>query len=60
MEPAESRRRHVRRILEECDWGRLEDIDEWDGEDLEALRETLGEEQYQTLLDKLAEEPHEH
>lgn len=57
--PPESRRQQVRRILQECDWGRLEDIDDWEGEDLESLRETLGEQQFQALLDKLVEEGHQ-
>ena len=56
-QPQPDRTNEVRRYLEEMGLEALEgaDLDEWDSEDLEALREVLGDERYQALLDELAE-----
>ena len=50
-----ARRRRVLRIFDEESWGNLELVDAWDGEDLDELRTVLGEEEFQILLDRLAD-----
>jgi hypothetical protein len=47
------RRDRVLEIFENQDWGNIELLDGWDGEDLEELRTILDEEEYQILLDQL-------
>jgi len=55
-EPATAhRRREVLRIFEEQDWGNLELLDGWDGDDLDELHSLLDEEEFQTLLDELSD-----
>lgn len=49
------RRRHVLRIFDEQSWGNLELLDAWDGEDVDELKNILTEEEFQTLLDRLAD-----
>jgi hypothetical protein len=49
------RRRRVLRIFDEESWGNLELVDAWDGEDVDELRNILGEEEFQILLDRLAD-----
>ena len=56
VEPTLARRRRVERVFFELGWENVEDIDEWDGADLEALRRVLGEERFQALLDELGDE----
>jgi hypothetical protein len=52
--PTKHRRRdRVLQIFENQEWGNLELLDGWDGEDLEELRTILDEEEYQILLDQL-------
>ena len=53
--PEAARIREVLRIFDESGWERDEVLDEWDGRDVEDLRDVLGEEQYQALLDELSE-----
>jgi hypothetical protein len=54
--PRHERRRKVLRIFEAEDWGNLELLDGWDGEDLDDLRAILDEEEFQTLLDRLQDQ----
>jgi hypothetical protein len=49
------RRREVLRIFGEESWGNLELVDGWDGEDLEELKSLLDDEEFQILLDRLAD-----
>ena len=51
----ESYRDRVERVFYEMGWDNLEDIGDWSGEDLDALREILPEEQFEALLDQLAD-----
>ena len=51
----ESYRDHVERVFYQMGWDNLEDIGTWSGEDLDALRELLPAEQFEALLDQLAE-----
>jgi len=51
----ESYRDHVEQVFYEMGWDNLEDIGEWSGEDLDALRDLLPTEQFEALLDQLAE-----
>ncbi len=51
-----SRRLQVERILYEMGWEGLDRLDEWDGEDLDSLREQLNAEEYRFLLDRLEED----
>jgi hypothetical protein len=46
-------RRAVERVFFEQGWENLDEIDDWDGTDLESLRGILTDEQYQTLMDEL-------
>lgn len=46
----------VERVFYDMGWENVEWLEEWDGHDLDALHEILNEEQYQTLLDELADE----
>lgn len=50
-----SARQRVERVFQEQGWDNVEDIDDWGGEELEALRSMLSEEQYEALLDALSE-----
>jgi hypothetical protein len=50
------RRRAVLRIFREEDWGNLELLDEWDGENLDELKTLLDDEEFQKLLDRLQED----
>jgi hypothetical protein len=50
------RRRQVIRIFEDQDWGNLELLDGWDGENLDELRDLLDEDEFQTLVDQLEED----
>jgi hypothetical protein len=50
------RRRRVQRIFEQEDWGNLELLDGWDGEDLEELKSILNEQEFETLLDRLRDQ----
>lgn len=43
----------VERILFEQGWEEVEGFEDWDGDDVDALREILTPEQYETLLDEL-------
>ena len=52
---SDTSRRQVEHILGEGAAERLRDIDDCDAGDLDALREALGEEQFQALMDELAE-----
>lgn len=52
----ESRYTAVERALYELGWENVEWLEEWDGEDVESLREVLSEEQYQALADQLQEQ----
>ena len=54
-----TRRLQVERILYEMGWEGLDRLDEWDGEDLDYLREELNEEEYRFLLDRLEEDQRE-
>jgi hypothetical protein len=47
--------REVRRIFEEQGFRNLELLEEWDGHELDDLSDFLTEEEYQTLLDELAD-----
>ena len=50
-------------MLDEKGWESLEQttLEDWDRADLDALRDILGEEQFQALLDEIAEGgSHEH
>ena len=47
-------RQRVLRIFQEEDWGNLELVDEWDGEDVDELKTILSDEEFQTLLDRLS------
>jgi hypothetical protein len=51
----ESYRDSVERVFYEMGWDNLEDIGDWGGEDLETLRQMLPEEQFQALVDQLAD-----
>lgn len=51
----EDRMREVRRIFEEQGFRNLELLEEWDGHELDDLSDFLTEEEYQTLLDELAD-----
>jgi len=51
----ETYRDTVERVFYEMGWDNLEDIGEWSGEDLDALRRLLPEEQFQALVDQLAD-----
>lgn len=53
------RLQEVRRIFEENDFGNVELLEGWSGEELEELADILTEEEYQTLLDEL-EDPDEY
>jgi uncharacterized protein (DUF2267 family) len=52
----EDRRERIERIFNDMGWEDIERLDEWDGDDIEALRELLSEEEFDTLLDELPEE----
>lgn len=52
----DDRRGEIERILQEMGAEGIEGLEEWDGEDLDALRGILDEEQYETLLDRLSED----
>jgi hypothetical protein len=51
-----ARRRAVERVFYEMGWENLAQLDDWDGDELEPLRRVLPEEQFQALLDQLADE----
>lgn len=53
MKPTE--RERVERVFQEQGWENLQDIDDWRGDDLEALRSLMSEEQYEALVDALAD-----
>lgn len=50
------RRHAVLRIFREEDWGNLELLDAWDGENLDELKTLLDDEEFQKLLDRLQED----
>jgi len=54
MDPRQ-RRREVLRIFDQESWGNLELLDGWDGEDLDELKTILDEDEFQTLVDRLAD-----
>lgn len=49
------RLQEVKQIFEECGFGNAELLEGWDGDELAELADLLTEEEFQTLLDKLAE-----
>ena len=49
------RRARVRQIFEDRDWGNVELLEGWDGKELDELRSILSDEEFETLLDELAE-----
>jgi hypothetical protein len=55
MGPNGDLRAQIERIFEERAWDNLDDLDTWDGEEIEALREFLSDEQFEALLDELAD-----
>ncbi len=46
----------IARILTEMGWENAAWLEQWDGRDVEALREHLSEEEFQHLLDELEQE----
>lgn len=52
----EPRLLQVRRIFEESGFGNIELLDEWDGHELEDLRDLLSDEEFQQLLDELQDQ----
>ncbi len=58
--PTESRRTRVERVFDEQGWDNI-DLDQWEGDELEDLRGLMTDEQFQALVDALAEsDDHEH
>ena len=56
MTEKERRRRridHVLRIFQDQEWGNLELLDAWDGDDLTELRDLLSRDEFETLQDWL-------
>ena len=56
MTEKERRRRrigHVLRIFQDQEWGNLELLDAWDGDDLTELRDLLSRDEFETLQDRL-------
>ena len=51
----DDRRRELERIVVEQGWEDLEGLEDWDGEDLDELRELLSDDQFETLLDELSQ-----
>lgn len=47
------RRELVLRIFQDHDWGNLELLDGWDGDDLSELRDFLSQDELETLQDRL-------
>lgn len=54
---SEARAAQVRRIFEDQGFGSLERLDDWDGAELEELRDVLTPEEYEILLDQLQDDP---
>lgn len=52
---AQERRRQVIRLFQQMEWGNVELLDGWDGQDLAELRLLLDEDDYERLM--LALEP---
>jgi hypothetical protein len=52
----DDRRREVERLLDEMGAENLDGFDDWDGDDLDALQNILDEDQYEALMDRIAEE----
>ena len=54
-----TKRRHrveeVQRIFEEYGFGNVELLQDWDGDELSELADFLSEEEFQTVLDRLAD-----
>ena len=55
MNESSGQRARVERVFFEQGWDNVDEIVDWDGDDLDALREFLSEEQFETLLDELSE-----
>jgi len=55
MQPIESRRTRIEKVFNDHGWDHV-DLEQWEGDDLEELRSMLTEEQFQALLDELADE----
>jgi len=55
MEPTKQkdRKEEVERLFDEMGWEDVDRIDEWDGSDIEQLREVLTEEEFDSLLEEL-------
>ena len=56
MRNQQARYEEIERIFGEMGWENLDWLASWDGEDLEALREILDDEQFQTVLDELEDQ----
>jgi hypothetical protein len=56
MRNQQARYEEIERIFDQMGWENLDWLAAWDGEDLEALREILDDEQYQTVLDELEDQ----
>ena len=56
---AHERRRRVIRIFQDMEWGNVELLDGWDGEDLAELRFILDEDDYERLVSQLEASAHE-
>jgi len=52
----DERRREVERLLDEMGAENLDGFDDWDGDDIDALQDILDEDQYEALMDRMAEE----
>ena len=48
-------REDVLRIFYEMGWEDVDRIEEWDGSDIDQLRDVLDEDEFQTLLSELAD-----
>lgn len=52
----ENRRREVLRLLDEIGSENIDELEAWDGSDLDALEEILGEDEYEALLDRMTDD----
>lgn len=53
----EERRNEVERILDELGAEAVDDLGDWDGQDIEDLRKILDDDQFEALMDQLSDDP---